>query len=80
MTFQENHHAIIVDAHAHVGGFRDGLTTQKHWQFYANLAFGVTTSHDPSANTQAVFALSELLKSGQMVFQALFNWTYTLWS
>ena len=28
----------IVDAHAHIGGFRYGLTTQKHWQFYANLA------------------------------------------
>ncbi|MCB0462556.1 MAG: PD40 domain-containing protein [Flavobacteriaceae bacterium] len=69
----------IVDAHAHVGGFRDGLTTQKHWQFYANLAFGVTTSHDPSANTQAVFALSELLKSGQMVGPRLYSTGHILY-
>ena len=41
----------IVDVHAHVGAFRNGLSTQKHWQFYANLAFGVTTSHDPSVHT-----------------------------
>ena len=57
----------IVDAHAHIGGFRYGLTTQKHWQLYANLAFGVTTSHDPSANTESIFAMSELIKSGEMV-------------
>ncbi|MEX2564842.1 MAG: amidohydrolase, partial [Cyclobacteriaceae bacterium] len=41
----------IVDAHAHIGAFRDGLTVQSNWQLYANLAFGVTTAHDPSANT-----------------------------
>jgi len=69
----------IVDAHAHIGGFRSGLTTQKHWQFYANLAFGVTTSHDPSANTQAVFALSELLKSGQMVGPRLYSTGHILY-
>ena len=57
----------IVDAHAHVGGFRDGLNAQKHWQFYANLAYGVTTSHDPSANTETIFTLAELIKSGAMV-------------
>jgi len=63
----------IVDAHAHVGGFRYGLTTQKHWQLYANLAFGVTTSHDPSANTESIFAMSELIKSGQMVGPRLYS-------
>lgn len=69
----------IVDAHAHIGGFRAGLTTQKHWQFYANLAFGVTTSHDPSANTQAVFALSELQKSGQLVGPRLYSTGHILY-
>jgi len=57
----------IVDAHAHIGGFRYGLTTQKHWQLYANLAFGVTTAHDPSANSESIFAMAELIKSGEMV-------------
>lgn len=63
----------IVDAHAHIGGFRYGLTTQKHWQLYANLAFGVTTSHDPSANTESIFAMSELIKSGDMVGPRLYS-------
>ncbi len=63
----------IVDAHAHVGAFRYGLTPQKHWPLYANLAFGVTTSHDPSANTETVFAMSELIKNGDMVGPRLFS-------
>ncbi|MDJ0645286.1 MAG: amidohydrolase family protein [Flavobacteriaceae bacterium] len=63
----------IVDAHAHVGGFRYGLTTQKHWQFYANLAYGVTTAHDPSANSESIFAMSELIKSGTMVGPRLYS-------
>ncbi|MDT0621936.1 amidohydrolase family protein [Croceitalea vernalis] len=63
----------IVDAHAHVGGFRYGLTTQKHWQLYANLAFGVTTSHDPSANSESIFAMSELIKKGDMIGPRLYS-------
>ncbi|MFD2586967.1 amidohydrolase family protein [Croceitalea marina] len=63
----------IVDAHAHVGGFRYGLTTQKHWQLYANLAFGVTTSHDPSANSESIFAMSELIKTGEMIGPRLYS-------
>ncbi|MEX0291690.1 MAG: amidohydrolase family protein [Flavobacteriaceae bacterium] len=63
----------IVDAHAHIGGFRYGLTTQKHWQLYANLAYGVTTAHDPSANTETIFALSELIKSGKMTGPRLYS-------
>lgn len=69
----------IVDAHAHVGGFRYGLTTQKHWQFYANLAYGVTTSHDPSANTETVFTLAEMIKSGEMVGPRLYSTGFILY-
>ncbi|MFS4418115.1 amidohydrolase family protein [Maribacter sp. 2307ULW6-5] len=63
----------LVDAHAHIGGFRYGLTPQKHWQFYANLAFGVTTAHDPSANSESIFAMAELIKSGKMVGPRLYS-------
>ncbi len=69
----------MVDAHAHIGAFRYGLTTQKHWQFYANLAFGVTTSHDPSANTETVFALSELVKNGTLVGPRLYSTGFILY-
>ncbi len=63
----------IVDAHAHIGGFRYGLTTQKHWQLYANLAFGVTTAHDPSANTESIFTMSEMINNGNMVGPRLYS-------
>ncbi|NEW79890.1 MAG: amidohydrolase family protein [Gelidibacter sp.] len=69
----------IVDAHAHVGGFRYGLTTQQNWQFYANLAFGVTTSHDPSANTETIFSLVEMIKSGALVGPRLYSTGYILY-
>lgn len=69
----------MVDVHAHVGAFRNGLSTQKHWQFYANLAFGVTTSHDPSVHTAAAFTLEELQKSGQTVGPRLFSTGFILY-
>ena len=69
----------IVDAHAHVGGFRYGMTTQQNWQFYANLAYGVTTSHDPSANTETIFTLVEMIKSGALVGPRLYSTGYILY-
>ncbi len=63
----------IMDVHAHSGNFRYGLSPQKQWEYYANLAYGVTTSHDPSTNTEMVFAQSELIKAGYMVGPRLFS-------
>ncbi|NNF31148.1 MAG: amidohydrolase, partial [Flavobacteriaceae bacterium] len=63
----------MVDAHAHIGAFRYGLTPQQYWPFMANLAFGVTTAHDPSANTETVFTLSELQKTGSLVGPRLYS-------
>ncbi|GIV43039.1 MAG: hypothetical protein KatS3mg035_0162 [Bacteroidia bacterium] len=45
----------IIDVHAHPGSFRYGLSPQKHWQYYSDLAFGVTTLHDPSAHSEMIF-------------------------
>ena len=69
----------MVDAHAHVGAFRYGLTTQQNWQFYANLAFGVTTSHDPSSNTESIFTLSEMIKSGALVGPRIYSTGFILY-
>lgn len=63
----------IVDAHAHIGAFRYGLTPNMHWPNYANLAFGVTTVHDPSALTETVFGISELVRSGEMVGPRIYS-------
>lgn len=63
----------LVDVHAHLGTFRHGLSPQQQWSYYANLAFGVTTTHDPSSNTEMVFSQSEMVKSGQMVGPRIFS-------
>jgi imidazolonepropionase-like amidohydrolase/Tol biopolymer transport system component len=63
----------IIDVHAHLGAFRFGLSPQKHWQYYANLAYGVTTTHDPSANTEMTFSQSEMVKAGRMVGPRIFS-------
>jgi Tol biopolymer transport system component/imidazolonepropionase-like amidohydrolase len=57
----------MVDVHAHLHTSPDGITPQQDWNYYANLAFGVTTSHDPSSNTEMVFSQSEMLKAGNLV-------------
>ena len=63
----------FIDAHAHGSHFRSGITPQKHWSYYANLAYGVTTMHDPSANSEMVFAQSEMVRTGQMVGPRVFS-------
>lgn len=57
----------IIDVHGHLRASSDGVSPQQDWSYYANLAYGVTTSHDPSANTEMVFSQSEMLRSGRMV-------------
>lgn len=63
----------FIDAHAHANHFRSGITPQKHWPYFANLAYGVTAMHDPSANSETVFAQSELVRTGQMVGPRVFS-------
>ncbi|MCH8331097.1 MAG: amidohydrolase family protein, partial [Bacteroidetes bacterium] len=57
----------IIDVHAHLGAFRFGLSPQKHWQYYTNLAYGVTTTHDPSSNTEMALSQAEMVKAGKMI-------------
>ena len=45
----------IVDVHGHVSSESSGLLAQSSWPLAANLAFGVTTSHDPSNDSETVF-------------------------
>ncbi len=63
----------IVDVHSHSGNSRFGLSPQKQWEYYANLAYGVTTMHDPSVNSEMAFSNSEMLKAGRMVGPRLFS-------
>lgn len=63
----------FVDVHAHLGTWRVSVSPQKQWSYYANLAYGVTTTHDPSTNTEMVFSQSEMVKTGAMVGPRIFS-------
>lgn len=63
----------IVDAHAHGGHAMNGLTPQENWIHHANLAFGVTTIHDPSNDTNSIFASSELARAGLVLSPRTFS-------
>ncbi len=63
----------FVDVHAHSGNFRYGLNPQKQWEYWANLAYGVTTMHDPSVNSEMAFSNAEMLRTGRMVGPRLFS-------
>src|SRR5690606_39476060 len=58
---------------AHASHFGRGVVPQQNWAYYANLAFGITTLHDPSATTEFVFSEAELQKAGRMVGPRVFS-------
>lgn len=62
-----------VDAHAHASHFSQGVVPQQNWAYYTNLAFGITTMHDPSATTETVFSQAELVKAGDLVGPRVFS-------
>ncbi|MCM2679345.1 amidohydrolase family protein [Echinimonas agarilytica] len=76
IVFDLNGKTIVpgfVDTHAHVNHFKSSPLAETNPAYYANLAFGVTTTHDPSANTETVFSQAELVKAGLMVGPRIFS-------
>jgi Tol biopolymer transport system component/imidazolonepropionase-like amidohydrolase len=63
----------LIDVHAHVGGESNGILAQASWPLMANLAFGVTTAHDPSNATETVFTNIELIRAGAKLGPRLFS-------
>lgn len=69
----------IVDVHAHMGYSVLDITPDRLWEYEANLAYGVTTTHDPSASTQSVFALAEQVKAGLMTGPRIYSTGFILY-
>ncbi len=63
----------LVDAHAHGAVAMDGLTPEQNWMHCADLAFGVTTIHDPSNDTESIFAAAELQRAGRILAPRIFS-------
>lgn len=63
----------FVDVHAHGSQGENGFTPQRNWVNHANFAFGVTTIHDPSNDTESVFAAAELQRAGVIVAPRIYS-------
>ena len=63
----------FVDVHAHAGHGSAGLIPEWSWTNLSMLSFGVTTTHDPSNDTETVFAASELQRSGGILAPRLLS-------
>ena len=57
----------LIDTHAHGSQGRNEIIPQQNWSQFSNLAFGVTTIHDPSNDTTEIFAAAELQRAGLRV-------------
>jgi imidazolonepropionase-like amidohydrolase/Tol biopolymer transport system component len=69
----------LIDVHAHLGYGVLDINPQKEWRYFANLAYGVTTTHDPSASTHTVFSQAEMIESGVMTGPRVFSTGFILY-
>ncbi|MGB0033882.1 MAG: amidohydrolase family protein [Candidatus Acidiferrales bacterium] len=62
----------FVDVHSHLHSGRPEITDQE-WSYAANLAYGVTTTRDPSIESNVVFAQGELVSAGNLVGPRIYS-------
>ncbi|OSD02024.1 hypothetical protein PYCCODRAFT_1435709 [Trametes coccinea BRFM310] len=62
----------FIDVHAHWNGF-DTMYPAKSWEMETFLAYGVTTLHNPSADTVLAFSERFRLERGQLVGPRIFQ-------
>ena len=63
----------FVDIHAH-GAYGTGdIIPQQNWSGLAHLAFGVTTTHNPSSRANLVFASDEYARAGKTLMPRIFS-------
>lgn len=63
----------FVDIHAHGPYGSDEIVPQQNWSAMGHLAFGVTTTHDPSSRATLVFAASEYQQAGKVLAPRTFS-------
>jgi imidazolonepropionase-like amidohydrolase len=63
----------LVDVHSHHGSSAGGVHAQASWALKALLAFGVTTIHDPSNDTQGFHAEAERVRAGRLLGPRMYS-------
>jgi Tol biopolymer transport system component/imidazolonepropionase-like amidohydrolase len=69
----------LFDEHAHLHYSALDVLPQRPWKYLANLAYGVTSTHDPSASTHEVFTQSEMVEAGLIPGPRIFSTGYILY-
>lgn len=69
----------LFDEHAHLHYSVSDILTKKPWKYLANLAYGVTSTHDPSAGTHEVFTQAEMVEAGLLTGPRIFSTGYILY-
>lgn len=69
----------LFDEHAHLHYSTDDILPQQPWKYAANLAYGVTSTHDVSAGTHESFTQSEMVEAGLMRGPRIFTTGYILY-
>ena len=63
----------LIDAHAHGSQGSNQIIPRQNWAMYSNLAFGVTTVHDPSNDTNEIFSASEMQRAGLIAAPRIYS-------
>jgi len=63
----------LVDVHQHGAHGRAGIIPQRSWLAHSWLSFGVTTIHDPSNDTDTIFAAAEMARAGTILSPRIFS-------
>ena len=69
----------MVDVHAHLHYNSLDIIPEAISPYYANLAYGVTTVHDPSASNYTAFSQSEMVSAGVTEGPRVFSTGYILY-
>lgn len=69
----------MIDVHAHMHYTALDIHPQKNWSYLVNLAYGVTTVHDPSAGTEFVFSQAERVRAGLLLGPRVFSTGFILY-
>ncbi|HEX4936807.1 MAG TPA: amidohydrolase family protein, partial [Gemmatimonadaceae bacterium] len=69
----------LFDSHAHLHYSTLDIFPQRPWKYLANLAYGVTSTHDPSASTQEVFGQAEMVEAGLLTGPRIFSTGFILY-
>jgi Tol biopolymer transport system component/imidazolonepropionase-like amidohydrolase len=57
----------MIDTHAHMNYSAFEIFPENKWEYVSKLAYGVTTTYDPSAPSLDVFAQAEMIEAGEMI-------------